>query len=151
MRFTDNSRKISDFIAGFITHRANRITKDYYEYLSISSENHSNETYLHELSRGGLAIPSQSLRECVAQAFLILDESSSLIRRSKAPSRKTGKQILMRFLYDCNVACAQHQEAVLENVISTITNILFNNQRKRKTETVVKDRVDTFKKCKREK
>ena len=67
--------------------------------------------------------------------------------RSKVPSRKAGKQILMIFLDDCNVACAQHQEAVLENVIITLTNIFINNQRKRKTETVVKDRVSAFKKC----
>ena len=39
----------------------------------------------------------------------------------------------------------------LENVISTVTNIFFNNQRKRKTETVVKDRVAAFKKYKRDK
>ena len=64
------------------------------------------------------------------------------------PSRKDGKHILMRFLDDCNVACAQHQEAVLENVISTVTNIFFSNQRKRKTETVVRARVAAFKKCK---
>ena len=62
------------------------------------------------------------------------------------PSRKAGKHILMRFL-DCNVACAQHQEAVLENVISTVINTFFNNQRKRKTETVVRARVAAFKKC----
>ena len=148
MRLTDNSRKISDFITGFIAHESKRITKDCCEYLSISSEDYSNQTYLHELSQGGLTIPSQSLRECVAQAFSILDESSSLIRRSKVPSRKAGKHILIRFLDDCNVACAQDQEAVLKNVISTVTNIFFNNQRKRKTETVVKDRVAAFKKCK---
>ena len=94
-------------------------------------------------------VPSQSLRECVAQAFSIIDESSSLIRRSKVLSRKAGKHILMKFL-DCNVACAQHNEAVLENVISTVTNIFFLNQRKRKTETVVTDRVAAFKKCKRD-
>ena len=67
------------------------------------------------------------------------------------PSRKAGKHILIRFLDDCNVACAQDQEAVLKNVISTVTNIFFNNQRKRKTETVEKDRVTAFKKCKRDK
>ena len=117
---TDNSREVSDFIAGFTAHKSKRMTKDCCEYLSISSENHSNQTYLHELSRGGLTINSQSLRECVAQ------ESSSLIRRSKVLSRKARKHILMRFLDDCNVACAQHQEA----------NIFFNNQIKLKTETV---------------
>ena len=67
------------------------------------------------------------------------------------PSRKAGNHILMRFLDDCNVARAQHQEAVLENVISTLTNIFFNNQRKRKTETVVKDRIAAFKKYYRNK
>ena len=67
------------------------------------------------------------------------------------PSRKAGKHFLMRFLYDCNVACAQHQEVVLENVISTVTNIFFNNQRHRKTKTVVKDRVAAIKEFKRDK
>ena len=62
MRLLDNSREVSDFIAGFIAHKSKRITKDYYEYLSISSENHSNQTYLHELQRGGLTIPSQSFK-----------------------------------------------------------------------------------------
>ena len=44
MRLTDNSREISNFIAEFIAHKSKRITKDYYEYLLISSENHSNQT-----------------------------------------------------------------------------------------------------------
>ena len=116
MRLAANSREVSDLIAGFIAHKSKCITKDFCQYLSISKENHWNQTYLHELSRGSLTIPSQSLRECVAQAFTILDESSSLVRRSKVPTRKAGKHILMIFLDDCNVACAQHQEAVLENV-----------------------------------
>ena len=79
------------------------------------------------------------------------NESSSLIQRSKVPSQKAGKHILMRFLDDCNVACAQHQEVVLEYVICTVTNIFVNNQRKRKTETFVKDRVAAIKICKRDK
>ena len=83
MRLTDNSREVSNFIAGFIAHKSKRIPKDRCEYLSISSENQSNQTYLHELSRRGLMIPSQSISEYVAQAFSILDENSSLIRRSK--------------------------------------------------------------------
>ena len=66
-------------------------------------------------------------------------------------SRKARKHILMRFLDDCNVACAQHQEEVLKNVISTVINIFLNNQGKRKTEIVVNDRVAAFKKCKRDK
>ena len=67
------------------------------------------------------------------------------------PSSKYGKHILMISLDDCNVVCAKHHEAVLENVISTIINIFFNNQRNRKTETVLKDRVAAFKNCKRDK
>ena len=51
MRFTDNSKEVPYFIAGFIAHKSKRITKDCCEYLSTSSENHSNRTYLHELSR----------------------------------------------------------------------------------------------------
>ena len=91
IRLTNNSREVSDFIAGFIAHKSKRITKDFCQYLSsISSENYSNQTYLHELSRGGLTIPSQSLRECVAQASPILDESSRLIPKSRVPSRKAG-------------------------------------------------------------
>ena len=75
MRLTDNSTEVSDFIAGVIAHESKGITKDCCVYLSISSENHSNPKYLHELSRRGWSIPSQSLREYVVQAFSILDES----------------------------------------------------------------------------
>ena len=107
--------------------------------------------HLHELSRGGLTFPSQSLREWFTQVFSILGGSLSLIRRSKVPSRKAGKRILMRCLDDCNVASAQHQEAVLENAINTVRNIFFNNQRKRKTERVVKDRSAASRKCKSDK
>ena len=69
MGHTNNSREVSNLIDGFIAHKLKRITKNCCEYLLISSENYLNQTYLHELSRGGLTIPSQSLCECVAQAF----------------------------------------------------------------------------------
>ena len=49
MRLTDNSREVSDFIARFIVHKSKCIAKDCCEYLSISTGNHSNQTYLHEL------------------------------------------------------------------------------------------------------
>ena len=64
MELIDNSREVSYFIAGFIAHKSKRITKYCCEYLSIRSEKHSNQTYLHELSRGGWTIPSKSLCEC---------------------------------------------------------------------------------------
>ena len=94
MKLTDNSKQVSDFIAGIIA-------KDCCEYLSINSEYHSNQTYLHKLSRGDLTIQSRSLCKCGAQV----------------PSRKAGKHFLMRFLDYCNVACAH-----IKNVISTVTN-----------------------------
>ena len=42
MRFNENSEEVSDFIAGLISHKSERITEDCCEYLSISSENHLN-------------------------------------------------------------------------------------------------------------
>lgn len=151
MVLSQESREVSDFIAGFIAQKARKITEGCCESLIVSSETPPNGSYLEEISRGGLTVASYSLSECISQAFAMLDACSDLIRKYKVPSCKAGKLILNKFLDDANISCANHHEKVLALVINTVMNIFLNNQRKRTSDTVVKDRIAAFKKCKRDK
>ena len=71
----------------------------------------------------------------------------------EVPSRKAGEHILMKFLSvdEHGFTCTGHESTMCSKVIRTITNVFFNNKRKRSTEAVVVNRVKPFKKVKRTK
>ena len=118
--------------------------------MSTEPDNASNK-YFSLLNRGDLLFPSQELGDSVARGFALLDVSSSIIRKSKMSSRKAGLYILEEFLCEGSLGCDIHHFAVSSLLKRIITNIFFNNHRKRSTDNVTKDNVAAFKKLKRDK
>ena len=112
--------------------------------------NDRTENYTSALSRGGLAFPSHNLSEYVAWSFALLDASSSLIRESNVSERRAGEELL-NVLERPQVLCDVHQNSFQRKADRIITNIFFKNARKRKTETLLKDKVAALKKVKRDK
>lgn len=153
IELNQDSKQISDYIAGYITvkiknHYCDTCNKHWLlEHDGLKNE--SSSSYVSTLSRGGLTYASSNFCEYVALSFAYLDASSSIIRSSKVPSRKAGEEILKKLHFRPQLFCEDHRIENSARVDRVITNIFFNNQRKRLTESVVKDRVVAFKKIKR--
>ena len=107
--------------------------------------------YHQLLSHGGLQIPSPAFSSYVATGFAVLDACSDAIRKSDLTSRIAGEHILKNVLNNHGFTCTSHKAIVSCHAIRIISNVFFNNQHKRSTETVVNDRVTAFKKSKRTK
>jgi hypothetical protein len=153
IKLEDNSKEVSDYVAGYISLKMQKYCGGCCSDRLISKHNNSSDsaaTYVSLLSRGGLTYASEELGEYVAQSFAHLDASSTLIRRSTVPEREAGEEIL-RTLGRPKLFCEAHEMFNSARVDRMITNVFFNNQRKRLTESVVKDRVVAFKKIKRDK
>ena len=150
----ENSKEVSDNIAGYIAHKVMKYCNGCcQEYLIVIDHVHSTEkeTYLSKLSRGGLLIPSESLSAFVSQGFALLDTSSSIIQSSPLPSRYAAEKVLGEFLKESVVQCEVHNKLLCNKIIRIISNIFLNNKRKKSTDSVVKDKVSAFKRTKREK
>ena len=151
IQLSDDSRQVSDYIAGHIAYKAKSICEDCCYYQLVGPNDDTEKSYLSLVSRGGLVVPSESLSIVVAQGFALLDACSEIIRTSNLSSRKAGESILGSFLCEDEIMdCEQHNAKVSHLMSRIIINIFFNNQRKRTSESVVKDRVAAFKKLKRE-
>ena len=107
-------------------------------------------SYHNILSRGGLKVASVALRNYVAACFSTLDSCEDIIRKSNATARQLGEFILNKVLSndEHGFTCNNYEADWCSKIIRTVTNIFFNNQRKRSTDGVVKDRVRDFKRCK---
>jgi len=148
----EESKQVSDVLAGYIAHKAKPFCESCcYDKLLERDPSEPCSRYLSNLSRGGLKRPSDSLRRCVAQGFAYLDACSDIIRQSPLPARKAGEQVLERVINGEYLLCDNHKERMQRLIIRTVTNIFFNNQRKRVNESVVTDRVVAFKRNKRRK
>jgi len=148
---SQESRQVSNHIAGYIAYKAKEICQGCCEDKLCDQDGTNASAYLTTLSRGGLKIPSRNLSDWVAQGFAYLDACSDIIRESGVSARKAGEYILSEFLDDVEFTCATHEEKMFRRAIRTVTNIFFNNQRKRSNENVVNDRIVAFKRNKREK
>jgi len=96
-------------------------------------------------------VPSAGLGNYVAHGFAILHAATDLIRNSDLPSRVAGEELLKRTLHAEGFVCAKHEKTACTRTNRIITNVFLNNQRKRTTDSVVKDKVVAFKKSKRSK
>ena len=149
IQLSEDSRHVSDYIAGHISYKAKKICKDccYNELVGLNDE--TQQSFLSLMSRGGLVVPSEDLSTFVAQRFALLDACSEIIRTSGLSSRKASLFIIRSFLFEEIVDCEEHSSKISSVANRIIINIFFNNQRKRVSETVVKDRLASFKKLKR--
>lgn len=148
----ENSKEVSDNIAGYIAHKAMKYCNGCcQEYLIDQSHSSQPDNYLSKLSRGGLQVPSEGLSAFVSQGFALLDASSSIIQASPLPSRYAAEKVLEEFLKNRVVECEVHDKHLCSKIIRIISNIFLNNKRKKSTDSVVKDKVTAFKRSKREK
>ena len=149
----ENSKEVSDNIAGYIAHKAMKYCNGCcQEYLINQDHSTDNDnSYLSKLSRGGLLVPSEGLSAFVSQAFALLDASSPNIQSSPLPSRYAAEKLLGEFLTGRVVECDIHDKQLFSKIIRIISNIYLNNKRKKLTDSVIKDKVAAFKRSKRDK
>ena len=149
IRLSDKTKEVSDNVGGYIAHKLAGSYKGCCENLLTGSNDDAH--YINHLSRGGLKVPSTGLSNYVAHGFAILHAASEFIRNSDLSSRVAGEELLKTVLQSEGFVCAKHEETACKRTNRMITNVFLNNQRKRTTDKVVKDRVVGFKKCKRTK
>ena len=118
------------------------------DFIDIENEDHK---YLIILNQGGHTAPSRSLANYACDAFAVLSATENvLINQSKLTSKNDAKEHLLYMMGCCNFTCENHKLDGQRFVISTTTNVFFNNKRKVSTASVRKDNVASFKKQKRE-
>ena len=151
IRLSDESKEVSDNVAGYIAKKLSDICSGCCDHMLTKSCSSADRNYVQLLSRGGLKHPSAALSNFVAHGLAMLHATSDLIRKSPLSSRLAGEEILKSCLHSEGFVCEKHEQSAYEKTIRTISNVFFNNQRKRNSETVVKDMVADFKKSKRRK
>lgn len=149
LKLNDESRQVSDTVAGYVAHKTEHLYKDCCHNKLI--KNQLNTEYIGVLSRGGLKNPSLPLSIAVSQAFAILDASSTAIRKSGVPARKAGIKILKQYLNSSFIVCDRHNDDFCNRLRKVICNCFFNNERKRVNDSIVKYNVAEFKRVKRQK
>ena len=145
---TDASKQISDNVAGYIAKKLIKLCNSCCDQLLT---NNGVSPYVKLLSRGGLKEPSAALGNFVAHGFAVLNAAVNIIQDSSLPSRFVAEDLLKTVLCNEGLVCEQHEDIANNRAISIICNVFLNNQRKRRTETIVKDRVVALKQSKRSK
>ena len=145
---TDASKEISDNVAGYIAKKLIKLCNSCCDQLLT---NNGVSPYVKLLSRGGLKEPSAALGNFVAHGFAVLNAAANIIQDSSLPSRFVAEDLLKTFLCNEGFVCEQHEDIANNRAIRNICNVFLNNQRKRRTETVVKDGVVALKQSKRSK
>ena len=145
----EDTKEVSNYIAGYIAHKMTDTLKDCCHQQMIDCLDDQNNSYTNIVSRGGLKYPSISLANFIANGFAILDSCSEILRTSTVPARLAGEYVLSSRLTMENFFCEFHESSIHKRAITTICNIFFNNQRKRNTETVRENQVMALKRQKR--
>ena len=149
---SEDSQQVSANVAGYIARQIQKRIEC--EECAIKVEardkNTIHSSYINLLSRGGLKHPSPSLAEYVANAFGILDVSSSIIIRystyTPLKSNMLAMEVLNNFNNNINFACDKHKDAARGISARAVVNVFFNNKRIEKSAQVRKQRVTAFKK-----
>ena len=144
-----DSMEVAAVIAGFATR--NIITKGNKcatcKILSTAAEDEVSDTensYLNELSRGGLIVPSVDLRHYVAKSFAILDLCQYQIRKSSLPEKKAAEISLLRNDCPLTFLCREHKN-VVKFINRMVVNVFLNNSTKVTQDSIRKDGVKQFK------
>lgn len=101
-------------------------------------------SYLNNLSRGGLFVPSFGLRKYVSKCFAIIDVCHDIIIHSPLPERTAAELSLERNDLPKPFLCSKHSTEIWL-INRTVANVYFNNERKRLKGTIRKDEVRAFK------
>ena len=98
------------------------------DQLLLSGE--PNSACIGILSTGGLKNRSMRLRGTVKKAFVLLDASSNVIRRSALDSKSAGIVILQKFFDSPMILCHNQRDEFIFHLINTIYNCFFSAQTK---------------------
>ena len=143
----EEGAEVVTVIAGYIERQTNKNTKYdlCHKLLTCNIGNLSSDDYLNKLLRGGLTTPSTDLVHYVAKSFLILDCVKSILSNSELTERKLSEYVLnCKNVYPDAFLCNNHKD-VRSRIHRIITNIYFNNEQKKLTDSVRKDSVKDFK------
>lgn len=154
LQLEESSRNVSDHIAGYIAYKCKKAFKNCGECSFVSNDGDQTDidsSYTALLSRGGLLTPDKNLSEAVSKSFAILDICSTTIANSMLPSITAGLLILQKYITLPEIACGKHEKAFFKSVFRVVCNCFFDSQSKRKNETIIDNRVQSFKKSKRNK
>ena len=149
LTLNQQSREVVVYVAGYISRQIMPYLQDCCSELLQGTCDDS--SYLKILSRGGLKSPSQPLSDYVSQCFALLDATFDEIQRSFLPARVFAEQILSSNVVSTGFVCDDHEDMACRKINKIICNIFLNNERKRKTSSVIDDKVKVFKRLKREK
>ena len=109
-----------------------------------------NTDYIKLLSRGGMLKPSVSLSDAVRTSFAILDFFELYIQKCPVQTREAAEYILDTCLLIGEISCVGHVNLVRRRILRITTNVFFNNHCMRKSEQHMEDKMEVFKKLKRE-
>ena len=143
------SREVCVYVSGYVAKKVKIHLENCCEQMLMG--NCEDQDYTNILSRGGLIKPSESLNDYVAASFATLDAAWDIIKESQMPARIAAEHILSKSELASGFCCDKHEELVCKKIIRVICNIFLNSERKRKNESVIDDKVKTFKKLKRDK
>ena len=108
-----------------------------------------NNSYLQELSRGGLLIPSASLSTAVAATLAQLDYIQKFV-----PSTHVGNlcyHALDKYAPLVLVSCEAHHDSNRKKMIKMVINMFYNKMQRLAGDQVRKQQVNAFKKRQRNK
>ena len=149
VQLNDIYNEISDHLAWYTSYKLENQCKGccFDRCFDISGSSLRNNEIL---SQGGLKSPSRLLGDIVRRVFAILQTAIDGIHRSSIPAKRAELIVLWKFLPRNELFLKIHEQLHLK-VMSVITNVYFNNKRKRSTESVIENKVIPFKNMKRKK
>ena len=149
---SSESEEVAYYIAGNI---AKRITRDNNcEQCKIQLIGYTDDedapwnSYLLNLSRGGLTVPSREFFYFISNGYALLDLFEEHIGNS---ARHISLIALEKYCQNSAVGCQAHKEKNRRFSFKVIVNTFFNNKQKQSTDAVRQDAVKSFKQRQRRK
>ena len=109
--------------------------------------------YFHQLSRGGLTIPSWDLANIFCTGFAILDAADHVIlQHPEVQAQDSAEYVLSRYVQESNIGCSNtHSHLCKRFGIRILVNIFYNNKQRISSDAVRKEFIASFKKRQRTK
>ena len=144
----EDSREVASYVAGYVAKQINSTTNNCSDCFIVGEC--EDKKYLNLISRGGLLSPSHPLCHFICSSFALLDVMNITIQKNQLPARLAAETALAIANFPHNFICDSHEDKIVKKINRIVSNIFFNNERKRKTAAVVKDKLQAFKKLKRQ-
>ena len=153
LTLSPETEEVATTIAGYIAKKLIKRSKcsNCKSMLATDASNVNICQYLQILSRGGLTVPSLSLKDFTCGCFAILDNLSNLITKQGAYVKDVSSFVLSKYFPTVCFTCDLHKEWGFKFASKIIINVFFNNKQKIINATVRKDAVISFKSRQREK